>query len=152
MFCAIETRDVRETKKILWGHNHLVSETRGLEKRTALHHATEHGNLQICEILIESGADINKKDARQHPPLWFAAINGNIDICHLLIYHGADMFCVDQDNASDSDSVPNERKNSLFYWIDSHGRFFFYFQGLHFTCFWYEVYILFSLKILFTLA
>ena len=64
MFCAIETRDVVEVNKILRGHDHVVRETRGFGKRTALHHAAEHGNLQICKILLNYGADVNKKDAR----------------------------------------------------------------------------------------
>ena len=121
MFCAIERGDVDEVNKILWGHDHILSETRGLEKRTALHHAAEHGNLRVCQILLDYGANVNYKDARQNTPLWLAARNRNIDICHLLINQGASTYFLDQWQLA-TVSIPNEIKNLLHCWKDSHGR------------------------------
>ena len=121
MFCAIETRDVVEVNKILSGNNHVITQTREYEKRTPLHHAVEHGNLQVCQVLLDNGADVNKKDVRQYTPLWLAARKGNIDICHLLINRGADTYFLDQCQL-ETVSIPNEIKNLLHYWKDSRGR------------------------------
>ena len=121
VFCAIETRDVAEVSEILSSRRDTVRGTIGLEKRTALHHAAEHGNPQVCEILLDYGADINQNDAGQQTPLWLAASKGNIDICHLLINRGADTYFLDQYFLV---SIPNKIKNLLHRWKDSRGRKF----------------------------
>ena len=120
VFCAIERRDVVEVNEILRRHDHVVRKTRVFEKRTALHHAAEHGNLQICQILLNYGADVNKKNAREYTPLWLAARKGNIYICHLLINEGADTYFLDQWQLETA-SIPNEIKNMLHCWKDSRG-------------------------------
>ena len=120
VFCAIERRDVVEVNEILRWHHHVVRKTRIFEKRTALHHAAEHGNLQICQILLNHGADVNKKDAREYTPLWLAARKGNIDICHLLINEGAGTYFLDQWQL-ETVSIPNEIKKMLHCWKDSRG-------------------------------
>ena len=140
MFCAIATRDVHEINKILRGHEYLVSQTKGLQKRTALHHAAEHGDPQICRILIESGANINKKDARGKPPLCLAASKGNREICRLLINQGAEISCVNQDSGPMSQffltNVSNEMKILIHCWKNLHGKTFFDFQVLYFSLFY----------------
>ena len=144
VFCAIETRDVVEVNKILRGHDHAVRETRGFEKRTALHHAAEHGNLQICQILLNYGADVNKKDAREYTPLWLAARKGNIDICHLLINEGAGTYFLDQWQL-ETVSIPNEIKNMLHCWKDSRGTKSCF---LHISYLWvFFIYIIYFLLI-----
>ena len=126
VFCAIETRDVVEVTKILGTHRDTVRDTIGLEKRTALHNATEHGNPQVCEILLNYGAGVDQKDARQQIPLWLAASKGNIDICHLLINRGADTYFLDQCQLLEIVSISNEIKDLLHCWKDSRGRKFCY--------------------------
>lgn len=63
--------------------------TYGSHRRTLLHKAAEIGDHGICTLLLDHGADINKKDARKQTPLWFAAKKGHADICNLLINKGA---------------------------------------------------------------
>ena len=130
MFCAVATRDVHEINKILQGHENLVRKTEGFQKRTALHHAAEYGDPQICRILIESGANVNKKDGRGKSPLYLAARKCNRDICRLLINHGAEISCIAQDNGSASESVSNEMKIEIHFWKDSHGKKCFIFKFL----------------------
>ena len=121
VFCAIETRDVVEVRKIIERHRDTVRDTKGLEKRTALHHAAENGNPQVCEILLNYGADVNQKDARQQTPLWLAASKGNIDICYLLINREADTYFLDQCQLLE---ISNKIKDLLHCWKDSRGRKF----------------------------
>ena len=61
----------------------------GCRKRTLLHKAAQIGDHRICELLIDHGADVNKKDARKQTPLWVAAEEGHKDICEVLIQNGA---------------------------------------------------------------
>ena len=144
MFCAIERRDVVEVNEILRGHDHVVRKTRVFEKRTALHHAAEHGNLQICQILLNYGADVNKKDAREYTPLWLAARKRNIDICHLLINEGAGTYFLDQWQL-ETVSIPNEIKEMLHCWKDSRGMKSCF---LHISYLWvFFIYIIYFLLI-----
>jgi hypothetical protein len=61
-------------------------------RRTALHAAAEHGNLEIVELLISRGADVNAaRPAKNHATaLMMAAGSGNLDIVGLLLDRGAD--------------------------------------------------------------
>ena len=60
---------------ILQQGNDLVHMKNGFQERTALHKAAEYGDPVICQMLIQFGADADIKDAKQKPPLWFAAKN-----------------------------------------------------------------------------
>ena len=122
MFSAIERKDVDEVDKILQLHGHLVSETRGFEKRTALHHAAHYGDPQICEILLSFGADVNKTDARQQQPLWIAASKGNTNICQLFIDWGADTYFLPERELLLPFSI--DIMNLLYFRKDSYGRKF----------------------------
>lgn len=54
----------------------------------ALYYATESGNCEIAQLLIDNGADViwgNKEEK----PLFIAALNGHYDILQLLLNHGA---------------------------------------------------------------
>lgn len=124
MFSAIERKDVDKVDNILQFHGHLVSETAEFEKRTALHHAAQHGDPQVCEILLSFGADVNKRDARQQQPLWIATSKRNTDICHLFINWGADTYFLHECELLESFSIPTEIKPLLYFWKDSYGRKF----------------------------
>ena len=55
-----------------------------------LHAAAGGGLKEVAELLIESGAEVNKSGYRGRTPLHFAAINGQKEVSQLLIEHGAD--------------------------------------------------------------
>lgn len=51
----------------------------------------EHQNLEICEILIRYGADINYQDNRGVTALNYASIYGYFYLVDILLYYGADI-------------------------------------------------------------
>ena len=61
--------------------------------RTALQMAVESGNLEIIEILLKSGANVNAKPGRYGgaTALQLAAIKGFIGITRMLLHRGADV-------------------------------------------------------------
>lgn len=65
---------------------------RNAYETTALQLAARDGNLEIMEILIDNGADVNLGESwLKIAPLHVAARNGNIAMLKLLIENGADM-------------------------------------------------------------
>ncbi|XP_076033194.1 ankyrin repeat and MYND domain-containing protein 2 isoform X2 [Oratosquilla oratoria] len=60
---------------------------------TALHHASYKGNKEMCQLLIDHGADPNS-DSHDHrySALHFAALSGNIDTVQLLLTAGAKTY------------------------------------------------------------
>lgn len=55
----------------------------------ALHLAVEVGHLELCEMLLDSGANINQSGPGMWTPLHCAAHNGHLDILRLLLSRGA---------------------------------------------------------------
>ena len=63
--------------------------------KTALHHAAEYGHLEITELLLSNGANVNRRDDDKATPLHFAAMGGFEEVVVLLLSNGAEV------NASD---------------------------------------------------
>ena len=59
--------------------------------RTALHWAVRNGNIEIVDILIKGGADLNKGDQAGKTALSHAAESGKVDLTRKLIESGADV-------------------------------------------------------------
>ncbi len=58
---------------------------------TPLHSAAMQGYAQVCEILIEAGADVNAQTNPQgYAPLHSAAFAGHVEVIRVLLTHGAD--------------------------------------------------------------
>jgi hypothetical protein len=57
---------------------------------TALHFAAENGHLQIVELLLDRGADVEVIDVDGDTPLMCAAITGQSEIFKMLLSRGAD--------------------------------------------------------------
>ncbi|SFG37845.1 Ankyrin repeat-containing protein [Lachnospiraceae bacterium C7] len=64
------------------------------DKKTALHILTEKGNLLGARIMLDEGADMEKKDVNNCTPLALAVIDGNVDMTKIFIDHGADVNSV----------------------------------------------------------
>lgn len=58
---------------------------------TALHHATRNGDLEIVELLVSSGADVNVTSDHGHFPLYCAAGHGHVETMQYLLEHDADL-------------------------------------------------------------
>lgn len=59
--------------------------------RTPLHWAVRHDHADVMELLLASGADINKGDQAGKTPLSHAAENGKVELTIALIKAGADV-------------------------------------------------------------
>ncbi|KAK2707248.1 hypothetical protein QYM36_015063 [Artemia franciscana] len=62
---------------------------------TPLHYAAKDGELEICHLLLLSGALMDALDASKWTPLHSAARYGNLEICRLLISSGAAVIALD---------------------------------------------------------
>ena len=61
------------------------------KNRTALTFAAHQGHADVCKILLETGADVNKKNKQGASPLWFASRFGQPDAARVLLQFGADL-------------------------------------------------------------
>lgn len=59
--------------------------------KTALHQAAAKGLTDICQKLINAGADLNAKDSEWHTPMMLAALAKNSETMFFLAREGADV-------------------------------------------------------------
>jgi ankyrin repeat protein len=63
----------------------------GVKHCTALHMAARRGNVEVAEMLLDSGADIEAPDSVGDTPLRRAVNCDKTDVATLLLARGADM-------------------------------------------------------------
>ena len=73
--------------------------------KTAMHYAAEYGNLEIAQLLIDAGANIQHRDFDKATALHHAAIGGFVDVVKLLLVHGADINAKDKSGETAMDGV-----------------------------------------------
>lgn len=56
--------------------------------------AAKHGHTEICQLLIERGADTNCIGKSKTKPLYHAVKKGNVNLCLLLLNNGASPFLI----------------------------------------------------------
>jgi ankyrin repeat protein len=61
----------------------------GMDKDSSLHEAIEAGNMEMVELLLELGADVNAQDWERRTPLLHAEETGRHDIVEFLVEAGA---------------------------------------------------------------
>lgn len=64
---------------------------------TALNQCVLDGNLESAKMLVELGANVNKKDRFGWTPLHYAASEGYEEICRFLLRSGANVRAEDKD-------------------------------------------------------
>lgn len=69
----------------------------GLDEFTALHFAAQENRYEVCQFLIENGANLEAKSSIGRTPLHLCSIKGHADIVKLLVNNGADINCQDSD-------------------------------------------------------
>ena len=106
LLTAIENDDTSLVRSLIQSID--VKET----EETFLIFAIIKGNIDIVRLLIEAGADINKKDRNGASSFIYAVIKGNIVIVRLLIEAGADTNIYDGDGmtplmiAAENNDIP----------------------------------------------
>uniref|UniRef100_A0A1I8J8D5 ANK_REP_REGION domain-containing protein n=1 Tax=Macrostomum lignano TaxID=282301 RepID=A0A1I8J8D5_9PLAT len=70
---------------------------RDLESNICLHYAVENENVEVAEMLIRNGANVNASNTGRETPLHLAARTGNQDLVELLIQNGAKLTARDMD-------------------------------------------------------
>lgn len=63
----------------------LVNHTDRLNQCTALHAACERGAVDIVDLLLQHGADVNVQNAKGITALLFASDQGHVDVCQRLL-------------------------------------------------------------------
>jgi ankyrin repeat protein len=58
---------------------------------TALHRAADYGYTDVCELLLNNGADVNALNESNEPPLKKALYQDHIDTAEVLLYRGANI-------------------------------------------------------------
>lgn len=61
-----------------------------------MHLAVQGGNLEIIQVLLGNGFNINAKNSTGETPLFFSIRNGDLDLVDFLIFTGADVNAVDE--------------------------------------------------------
>ncbi|MBM7700683.1 ankyrin repeat domain-containing protein [Kurthia huakuii] len=81
-FRSIQEQEIKEVKRyIARGQNVHVTNRRG---RSALMMATYNHHVELAEILIEAGANVNQQDDLKNTPYLYAAAEGYVDILELM--------------------------------------------------------------------
>lgn len=83
----------------------------GHGNETALLSAAFWGRLEIAELLINSGANVNAKADRSVVPLHEAARMRHVEVARLLLKHGADVNAKDDDGKTPLDWAGMYREN-----------------------------------------
>ena len=67
----------------------------GNHSNTALHEAVAESHVDVVQVLIDAGADIEKKDSGGRTPLLLACERGCLDIVKVLVQAGAELRVTD---------------------------------------------------------
>jgi len=89
LFDAILENDFSSVRKLIITDEMNVDE-RNSDNTTGLHLASAAGNVEVLQLLIECGANINTVDTFLRTPLEYAVLYANFDCATVLIENGAD--------------------------------------------------------------
>ena len=73
-----------------------------------LHIAAEKGHLQVAQLLVRSGAEINAIDLNGDTPLHFACVNGHLGIVSWLLTRGPNLSIKNKQGKSSQDLASSE--------------------------------------------
>ena len=77
--------------KTLLEHGANVETKRIADANTPLHEAAASGSIEICELLLKAGSNIEAPNAYGNTPLHIACRSSNYSIVELLVKHSANM-------------------------------------------------------------
>jgi hypothetical protein len=85
-----------DTARVLLAAGAAVDVTSGPTRGTPLHQAARRGDVQVAQALLDHGATIDARDAKQQTPLRRAVNCRQVQIVRLLVRHGADPHVPDR--------------------------------------------------------
>lgn len=91
IFDAVDKSDMERVKILLLDNPECIKQRDEKFGSTPLHKAASNGQIEICKLLIEKGADIQAINNSQETPLHFASYNGHLGVAKLLINKGVDI-------------------------------------------------------------
>ena len=91
LISAVWGRNIVECRRLIDTGEANLNEDRGHNGGTALHWASNRGYLEISELLVSSGANVNIRNSNGSTALHYASYNGHLEIVQLLLCQGADM-------------------------------------------------------------
>ena len=97
IFSAISNKDIRSVEQIVANNPKVINE-RNQFNRTPLHFAVENEQLEMVQVLVDAGSDVNSTALNGLTPLFSAVALGNMDIVKYLVNNGADMSQRNQQN------------------------------------------------------
>ncbi|XP_005100995.1 ankyrin repeat domain-containing protein 17 [Aplysia californica] len=86
---AVKSGSVEVAKLLItWGCQ--INALGGVEGHSALHLAAVNGYLELCEMLVQAGANVNVKNEKEDTPLIVASVFGHLPVVkHLLNCHAS---------------------------------------------------------------
>ena len=84
---AVKNGDMENIKKAVETGTFNINEI--YSGRTALHFASDYGQLNVCEYLVSQGAIVDLVDNHGITPLLAAIWEGHIEVCEFLVSKGA---------------------------------------------------------------
>lgn len=92
---ATKEGDLQKVEALLKDDSHLVFSKRD-DGWTPLHSAAHWGFIDIAQLFLVHGADVNARDKDGRTPLHFAALHGHKDVVELLLANGTDVNAEDK--------------------------------------------------------
>ena len=91
----------------------------GFQNRTALHIAVSNGRVNVVEVLIDAGADIEAKDVKGLTPLHYACDAGKLEIVQMLVEAGADVRVADNEGETCLNRAANDGRTETVRYLAS---------------------------------
>lgn len=66
-----------------------------------LHYAADKGNVEMVQLLLDNGADVNILDGDKQSPLTYALICEHMEVIKMLLEHGGDWRFGEDNDAED---------------------------------------------------
>ena len=110
IFLAIDSADVAQVKSII-GQNPNLLNTKNSDGLTPLNLVSYRGNLDLVQILLNMGADVNIGDNENSQPIHNTAVMGHTDVVDLLLAYGVDIDVRDNNGMTALMFAISYRKN-----------------------------------------
>src|SRR4030095_14485952 len=89
-FALVYSEDAAGLSALLTKHPELVNARDELQGRALLHDAAAANSVEIINVLLSHGADVNVRAYGLKTPLHRSALNGCVEACEVLLKAGAD--------------------------------------------------------------